>query len=257
MIDFFNANDSSEIEAVDVIHNSPCVSNQDYVFSLMHAIISRLRFVDLQNISLKVDDLSLQAPERTRSGHSNKYFCTEPPIENITFQNVGVDEAVRSSESDAVFKEWANSQIEECVSIRPRQFVYDPSNPSSTAFGTLDQKIAVINHEKGNLVGYIPYFGTVDSILGLLTVNSTTVYVNSDCEQYRQKLIKNEDEHETFFIKVGSPGSAYASPAFYAKKDIISGVLLIWFCSKGHEQLNECAIFKGDPFRVCSLCYTL
>ncbi|KAM7520819.1 hypothetical protein LguiB_019781 [Lonicera macranthoides] len=44
-------------------------------------------------------------------------------------------------------------------------------------------------------------------------MNSTTVYVNSDCEQYRQKLIKNEDEHETFFIKVGSPGSAYASPA--------------------------------------------
>ncbi|KAM7506190.1 hypothetical protein LguiB_005094 [Lonicera macranthoides] len=36
--------------------------------------------------------------------------------------------------------------------------------------------------------------------------------MNSDCEQYRKKLIKNEDEHETFFIKVGSPGSAYASP---------------------------------------------
>ncbi|KAM7498609.1 hypothetical protein LguiA_023023 [Lonicera macranthoides] len=48
-------------------------------------------------------------------------------------------------------------------------------------------------------------------------VNSTTVYVNSDCEQYRQKLIKNEDEHETFFIKVGSPGSAYASPAYRQK----------------------------------------
>ncbi|KAM7497926.1 hypothetical protein LguiA_022340 [Lonicera macranthoides] len=44
-------------------------------------------------------------------------------------------------------------------------------------------------------------------------LNSTTVYVNSDCEQYQQKLIRNGDEHEMFFIKVGSPGSAYASPA--------------------------------------------
>ncbi|KAM7488842.1 hypothetical protein LguiB_026326 [Lonicera macranthoides] len=46
-----------------------------------------------------------------------------------------------------------------------------------------------------------------------VTMNSTTVYVNSDCEQCRHKLIKNEDEHETFFIKVDSPDSAYASPA--------------------------------------------
>ncbi|KAM7473619.1 hypothetical protein LguiB_020862 [Lonicera macranthoides] len=197
MIDFFNANDSSEIEAVDVIHNSLCASNQDYVFSLMHAIISRLRFVDLQNISLKVDDLSLQAPERTRSGHSNKYFCTKPPIENITFQNVGVDEAVRNSESDAVFKEWANSQIE------------------------VMQLLAVDGRLRTNFK--------------IASRGSAHNYIQSYYMNRRDSL----------------------SARFYAKKDIISGVLLIWFCSKGHEQLNECAIFKGDPFRVCSLCYTL
>ena len=49
--------------------------------------------------------------ERTGSGHSNKYFCTESSIENIALRNSGVNEAVRNSESDAVFKEWANSQI--------------------------------------------------------------------------------------------------------------------------------------------------
>ncbi|KAM7482176.1 hypothetical protein LguiB_006759 [Lonicera macranthoides] len=38
-------------------------------------------------------------------------------------------------------------------------------------------------------------------------VQFTTVYMNSDCEQYRQKLIKNEDEYETFFVKVGFPES--------------------------------------------------
>lgn len=55
---------------------------------------------------------SLHASERTGSGHSNKDFCTETPIENIAFRNSGVDEAVWNLESDAVFKEWANSQIE-------------------------------------------------------------------------------------------------------------------------------------------------
>lgn len=57
LIDFFHANDSSEIVAVDVIHNSPCVLNQDRVFSLMRAINSKVRVVDLQNMSLKEDDL--------------------------------------------------------------------------------------------------------------------------------------------------------------------------------------------------------
>ncbi|KAM7499090.1 hypothetical protein LguiA_023504 [Lonicera macranthoides] len=39
---------------------------------------------------------------------------------------------------------------------------------------------------------------------------------------YRQKLIKNEDEHETFFVKVGSPGSAYANPAPSPEASVIT-----------------------------------
>lgn len=57
LIDFFHANDSSEIEAANVIHNLPCALNQDYVFLLMRAINSKLRVVDLQNMSLKEDEL--------------------------------------------------------------------------------------------------------------------------------------------------------------------------------------------------------
>ncbi|KAM7466578.1 hypothetical protein LguiB_014140 [Lonicera macranthoides] len=50
--------------------------------------------------------------ELTRLGHSNKDFCTKPPIKNSAFRNSGADEAVRNWESDAVFKERDNSQIE-------------------------------------------------------------------------------------------------------------------------------------------------
>ncbi|PIA33042.1 hypothetical protein AQUCO_04200058v1 [Aquilegia coerulea] len=55
---------------------------------------------------------------------------------------------------------------EESKRFRPRQFEYHPSDSSLMVFGTLDGEIVVVNHESGNIVGYMSS-GTLNSVLGL------------------------------------------------------------------------------------------
>ncbi|OVA00996.1 WD40 repeat [Macleaya cordata] len=57
LIDVFSAIDSSEIDTVDILHESPYVLNGELVLSLMRAINQKLRVVDLQDSSFGKDGL--------------------------------------------------------------------------------------------------------------------------------------------------------------------------------------------------------
>ncbi|KAJ9170607.1 hypothetical protein P3X46_018703 [Hevea brasiliensis] len=57
LIDTFLAVDSSDIAAVDILHESPCNLNGEHIMSLLQAINLKLRVVDLQDVSLEEDFL--------------------------------------------------------------------------------------------------------------------------------------------------------------------------------------------------------
>ncbi|GMY38623.1 protein DWD HYPERSENSITIVE TO UV-B 1 isoform X1 [Fagus crenata] len=56
---------------------------------------------------------------------------------------------------------------DEGMGFRPRQFEYHPSDSSLMVFGTLDGEVVVVNHEKEQIVSYIPSLGAMNSVLGL------------------------------------------------------------------------------------------
>lgn len=64
LIDAFLTVDSSDIDAVDILHESPCNLNEEHIMSLLHAINLKLRIVDLQDMSLEQDLLGfVSAPK--------------------------------------------------------------------------------------------------------------------------------------------------------------------------------------------------
>ncbi|CAN0927087.1 Protein DWD HYPERSENSITIVE TO UV-B 1 [Linum grandiflorum] len=67
-------------------------------------------------------------------------------------------------------------------SFRPRQFEYHPTISSLMVFGTLDGEVVVVNHENEKVVGFVPYLGAMNSVLGL-----------SWLKKYPSKLIAGSD----------------------------------------------------------------
>ncbi|XP_042495268.1 uncharacterized protein LOC122074488 isoform X1 [Macadamia integrifolia] len=57
LIEVFSTIDTSEIDAVDILHESPCVLNGESVLSLMRTIGQKLRVVDLQDLPFGKDFL--------------------------------------------------------------------------------------------------------------------------------------------------------------------------------------------------------
>ncbi|KAF5448230.1 hypothetical protein F2P56_028786 [Juglans regia] len=76
----------------------------------------------------------------------------------------------------------SNGLGNEGMGFRPRQFEYHPSDSSLMVFGTLDGEVVVVNHEKEQIVSYIPSLGAMNSVLGLCWL-----------KKYPSKLIAGSD----------------------------------------------------------------
>lgn len=57
LIEMFREIDSSDIDAVDIIHRAPCCLKKEEIMSLMHAINQKLQLVDLGQMALTNDIL--------------------------------------------------------------------------------------------------------------------------------------------------------------------------------------------------------
>jgi len=55
----FLAVDSSDVDAVDILHESPCNFNEEYVMPLLQTINLKLRVVDLHDMSPEKNFLQL------------------------------------------------------------------------------------------------------------------------------------------------------------------------------------------------------
>ena len=58
----FLALDSSDVDAVDILHESPCNFNEEYVMPLLQTIKLKLRVVDLHDVSPEENFLQLVLP---------------------------------------------------------------------------------------------------------------------------------------------------------------------------------------------------
>lgn len=72
---------------------------------------------------------------------------------------------------------------DEGMGFRPRQFEYHPSDSSLMVFGTLDGEVVVVNHEKEQIVSYIPSLGAMNSVLGLCWLKNHPSKVYDSCRE--------------------------------------------------------------------------
>uniref|UniRef100_A0A3N7F674 U2A'/phosphoprotein 32 family A C-terminal domain-containing protein n=1 Tax=Populus trichocarpa TaxID=3694 RepID=A0A3N7F674_POPTR len=82
LIDVFLAIDSSDVDAVDILHESPCNFNEEYVMPLLQTINLKLRVVDLHDMSPEENFLQVANLWTTTAALSKL-----PSLVELRFQN--------------------------------------------------------------------------------------------------------------------------------------------------------------------------